>query len=74
MSTAQEMWHFYLYAVGLGIGIPALMFLCVPALINDWFDQRVGTFIGLCFAFTGIDLPLSRLVLMVGVLAIRFLP
>lgn len=54
MSAAQEMWHFYLCAVGLGIGVPALMFLCVPALINDWFDQRVGTFMGLCFAFTGI--------------------
>ncbi len=37
-----------------GIGITCIMFLCVPALINDWFDQRVGTFMGPCFAFTGI--------------------
>ncbi len=31
------------------------MFLHVPALINDWFDQRWLTFMYLCFGiFTGI--------------------
>ncbi len=43
---------FYLCAVGR-VSVPALMF-CRPALINDWFDQRVGTFMGLCSFTTAL--------------------
>ena len=54
MSRSSAMWQFYLCGVVLGIGMPATLYLSVPTLINAWFRKRVGFFIGLCMAFTGI--------------------
>lgn len=54
MSRSSAMWQFYLCGVVLGIGMPAILYLSVPTLINAWFRKRVGFFIGLCMAFTGI--------------------
>ena len=38
----------------LGLGEITLLWLAVPTLINRWFADRAGFFIGLCMAFTGI--------------------
>lgn len=54
MSACNQMWQFYLCGVVTGMGMPSIIYLAVPALINAWFAKRVGFYIGLCMAFTGI--------------------
>ncbi|WP_322155662.1 MFS transporter [Paratractidigestivibacter sp.] len=54
MSRCQEMWQFYVCGAVLGIGVAPLIILSVPTLINAWCVKKVGFFIGLCMAFTGI--------------------
>ena len=38
----------------MGIGVAPCIYLAVPTLINAWCVKRVGFFVGLCMAFTGI--------------------
>lgn len=54
MGLCQAVWQFYVCGVVLGLGIGPLIYLSVPALINAWCVQKVGFFVGLCMAFTGI--------------------
>ena len=54
MAACQEVWQFYLVGVVLGVGVAPLIYLAVPTLINAWCVKRVGFFVGLCMAFTGI--------------------
>jgi MFS family permease len=54
MSNFTAIWQFYVAGVFLGIGTAPLIYLAVPTLINAWCKKRVGFFIGLCMAFTGI--------------------
>ena len=54
MSFANTIVLFYVAAVMLGLGEITLLWLAVPTLINRWFADRAGFFIGLCMAFTGI--------------------
>lgn len=54
MSVSTEIWMFYLAAVLLGLGEISILWLAIPTLINRWFCEKAGTFIGLCMAFTGI--------------------
>lgn len=54
LSISQELWHFYLLGIVMGIGLSVLLYLAVPLLINRWFNTHVGFFTGLCFAFSGI--------------------
>ncbi|MFR5828459.1 MAG: MFS transporter, partial [Adlercreutzia equolifaciens] len=54
MSVSNEIWMFYLAAVLLGLGEITILWLAIPTLINRWFVERAGFFIGLCMAFTGI--------------------
>jgi len=54
MSVSNEIWMFYIAAVLLGLGEISILWLAVPTLINRWFKDRAGFFIGLCMAFTGI--------------------
>ena len=54
MSLCQEVWQFYVCGVVLGVGVAPLIYLAVPSLINAWCVERVGFFVGLCMAFTGI--------------------
>lgn len=54
MSVSNEIWMFYLAAVLLGLGEISILWLAIPTLINRWFADKAGTFIGLCMAFTGI--------------------
>lgn len=54
MSFVDAVWQFYVAGVLLGIGTAPLIYLAIPTLINAWCKARVGFFIGLCMAFTGI--------------------
>lgn len=54
MASCQEVWQFYLVGIVLGVGVAPLIYLAVPTLINAWCVKRVGFFVGLCMAFTGI--------------------
>ncbi|PJM75780.1 MFS transporter [Bifidobacterium simiarum] len=54
MSFFQAVWQFYIAGVFIGLGTAPLLYLAVPTLINAWCRKRVGFFVGLCMAFTGI--------------------
>lgn len=54
MSRFSAVWMFYIAGVALGIGTAPLIYLAVPTLINAWCKKKVGFFVGLCMAFTGI--------------------
>lgn len=49
-----HIWQFYISGILIGFGIVSLMFLAVPTLINRWFVERTGFFIGLCFSMSGV--------------------
>lgn len=50
----NHIWQFYISGILIGFGIVSLMFLAVPTLINRWFVERTGFFIGLCFSMSGV--------------------
>ena len=54
MSLFTAVWQFYIAGVFLGLGITFLMFIAVPTLLDRWFKERVGFFVGISMAFTGI--------------------
>lgn len=54
MSACGAMWQFYVCGAVLGAGVAPFIYLAVPTLINAWCVRRVGFFVGLCMAFTGI--------------------
>lgn len=54
MSFSYNIIMFYIAAVLLGLGEISILWLAIPQLINRWFAERAGFFIGLCMAFTGI--------------------
>ena len=54
MSAFTAVWQFYIAGVFLGFGITFLMFIAVPTLLDRWFKERVGFFVGISMAFTGI--------------------
>lgn len=54
MSFCQAMWQFYVCGAVMGVGVAPLIYLAVPTLINAWCRERVGFFVGLAMAFTGI--------------------
>ena len=56
MSFCQAMWQFYVCGAVMGVGVAPLIYLAVPTLINAWCRERVGFFVGLAMAFTGIRL------------------
>lgn len=53
-SLSDAVWQFYIVGALMGLGIAPLLYLAVPTLINAWCVRRVGFFVGLCMAFTGI--------------------
>lgn len=54
MSAFTEVWMFYITGITLGMGTAPLLYLATPSLINAWCRKKVGFFIGLAMAFTGI--------------------
>jgi MFS family permease len=53
-SFWNHIYLFYVSGVMVGFGIVSLMFLAIPTLINRWFSQRAGLFMGICFAMSGV--------------------
>lgn len=54
MSFASNIYFFYVAGVLLGLGETVLLWLAVPTLINNWFVDRAGFFIGICMCMTGV--------------------
>ena len=54
MSFGNSMPWFYVCGAVLGFGMAPLIYMAVPTLINNWCVKKVGFFVGLCMAFTGI--------------------
>ncbi|MFV0268242.1 MAG: MFS transporter, partial [Draconibacterium sp.] len=54
MSQFNAVWQFYAAGAVIGISLSFLLYLSYPVLINRWFNARVGFFIGLCSAASGI--------------------
>ena len=54
MSFGTSMPWFYVCGAVLGFGMAPLIYMAVPTLINNWCVKKVGFFVGLCMAFTGI--------------------
>lgn len=54
MSQFNVVWHFYVAGAVIGIAFSFLLYLSYPVLINRWFNTRVGFFIGLCSAASGV--------------------
>ncbi len=54
MSQFNVVWEFYVAGAIIGVSLSFLLYLSYPILINRWFNARVGFFIGLCSAASGI--------------------
>lgn len=53
MAFYTQVWQWYVSGVFMGIGMTLVQWLMVTSVINKWFKERTGFFLGLCFAMTG---------------------
>lgn len=54
MSRFTALWEFYAAGILFGITLAFLLYLGLPTLLNRWFKTRMGVFIGICSAGSGI--------------------
>ena len=54
MSAYNYIWQFYCSGVIIGCANSILLYLMVPTMIDRWFKDRVGFFVGICLCFTGV--------------------
>lgn len=54
MSTYNYIWQFYISGILIGAANTILLYLMVPTMIDRWFRDNVGFFVGLALAFTGV--------------------
>ena len=54
MSLFSAVWQFYVTGAVFGIMLAFLLYLGFPTLLNRWFKTRMGFFIGICSAGSGI--------------------
>lgn len=54
MSRITEMYQFYIAGVLCGIGLAFIGTMILPILINNWFQEKAGTVIGIAFACASI--------------------
>ena len=54
MSFFTAVWQFYLAGALIGVSLAFLFYLSFPTLINSWFRERVGFYMGVCSASMGI--------------------
>jgi len=54
MSFFNEVWQFYIAGSVIGITLAFLLYLSFPTMVNRWFKTKVGFFIGICSAASGI--------------------
>jgi len=52
-SFSSSVWHFYLFAVWLGIAVAGCTSLIAAVIIYDWFGEQSGTPMGITMAGTG---------------------
>ncbi|MBF7084707.1 MFS transporter [Desulfallas sp. Bu1-1] len=52
MALCANVYHFYVASIFLGMTMSFFLYVATPTLIGRWFADRVGFFVGLCFAFT----------------------
>ncbi|MBS1369233.1 MAG: MFS transporter [Lentisphaeria bacterium] len=54
MSRFNALWQFYVAGAVFGVTLAFLLYLGFPTIIPRWFKKRVGFFIGICSAGSGI--------------------
>lgn len=54
MSSLTAVWQFYITGAVIGLTLAFLLYLSYPTMINRWFNTKVGIFIGICSAASGI--------------------
>lgn len=54
MAFFNAVWQFYVAGSIIGIALAFLLYLSFPTMVNRWFKSRVGFFIGVCSAASGI--------------------
>ena len=54
MSVFSSVWEFYAAGVIFGVTLAFLMYLGFATMLNRWFKTRMGLFLGICSAGSGI--------------------
>ncbi len=54
LSFATELWMYFLGAFVMGFGVVMLNLMAPSTIINRWFVERAGFFVGLVMAFAGV--------------------
>ena len=54
MSFFNAVWQFYIAGSVIGLALAFLFYLSFPTMISRWFKKKVGFFMGICSAASGI--------------------
>ena len=54
MGCLNAVWQFYIVGALMGVTLAFLLYLSFPTLLNRWFSAKVGFFMGICSAASGI--------------------
>lgn len=54
MGFLNAVWEFYILGALMGVTLAFLLYLSFPTLLNRWFNEKVGFFMGICSAASGI--------------------
>lgn len=54
MSVFTSVWEFYMAGIIFGVTLAFLLYLGFATMLNRWFRTRMGVFIGICSAGSGI--------------------
>lgn len=54
MGCLNAVWQFYIAGAFMGVTLAFLLYLSFPTLLNRWFTAKVGFFMGICSAASGI--------------------
>ena len=54
MGFLNAVWEFYVLGALMGVTLAFLLYLSFPTLLNRWFNAKVGFFMGICSAASGI--------------------
>lgn len=54
MGFFSSVWEFYIAGAVIGITLAPLLYLSFPTMVSRWFRSRVGFFMGVCSAASGI--------------------
>lgn len=54
MSRVTAVWQVYLIGLFMGMCFSFVLFLAVPIILNNWFQEKIGVAMGLAMSFSGI--------------------